>query len=585
MNVFNWMARWLASAIAVVTLAGCAVVDQYSGRAVAYNIEAEHAQEQALLLNIVRAYLQRPMQFTTVSNIVGTASASGAVGYTAPVNIPFRPAINGSSIAAIPNVLNAWTLGGSMSGGPTFTVPVLDTQEFYQGILKEIPSQLWNFYEQQGYSRSLLFNLFVERLVLKRQGCQKIDHQETCEIIIRNDVEDERERKLFQAVSEYLLFLGLTTEREKEESLLKPDPVCRFTDAQQKTLSDDKIDLKGNPADEQTLKEATNKEKRLEAAKATKGSDDEKVLKIAKEAINIIRENLDCQSKRIIEATNVNVKISGSLGGLTGQSGGATPGGAGGAASAGGDTSPSKYSLCFRPRSEAIAYVSSRYLCGMADLSQYRADEETAKLDKGIKKRLADKLKEYRKMSCPNEEEELPFVEGKAVFEVGPFFWRILDRLVPKLGRAIEETAHCYKVVLDIHLRSTEGLFRYLGAVAREESYGNNRQVIKFFEGGYHERYYDGAGGYNDPWECVEETPDISENMKKKCHPIFLLNVGANAGQTGAFLSTFYDGQFYSIQNGGTSGQVLEILKQALALSSSSKSLPQSNVVSIVGGQ
>jgi hypothetical protein len=130
MSICILMARWLGSAVAAMTLVSCAVVDQYSGRAVAYNIEAEHAQEQALLLNVVRAALRRPMQFTTVSNIVGSATATGNVGYTAPVDIPFRPAINGTSIAAIPNVLNAWSIGGSMSGGPTFTVPVLDTQEF-----------------------------------------------------------------------------------------------------------------------------------------------------------------------------------------------------------------------------------------------------------------------------------------------------------------------------------------------------------------------------------------------------------------------------------------------------------------------
>ena len=47
-----------------VGLPACAVVDEYSGRAVVYNLQAEQAQEQALLLNVVRASVRRPMQFT-----------------------------------------------------------------------------------------------------------------------------------------------------------------------------------------------------------------------------------------------------------------------------------------------------------------------------------------------------------------------------------------------------------------------------------------------------------------------------------------------------------------------------------------
>ena len=93
-------------AIAVV-LGGCAIVDQYSGRAIVYNLQAEQAQDQALLLNIVRAYLRRPMQFTTVSSITGTANASGGAQYTLPTNVPFRPTTNGASIAAFPPSIRA----------------------------------------------------------------------------------------------------------------------------------------------------------------------------------------------------------------------------------------------------------------------------------------------------------------------------------------------------------------------------------------------------------------------------------------------------------------------------------------------
>src|SRR5262245_13737381 len=101
--------------LAASAIAGCAAVDQYSGRAVSYNLEAEAALEQGLLLNVVRAVHARPMQFTSVQSISGTASASSTTSLTAPVG----PHSNLTPKTAV--------FSGTVSGGPTFTVPVLDT--------------------------------------------------------------------------------------------------------------------------------------------------------------------------------------------------------------------------------------------------------------------------------------------------------------------------------------------------------------------------------------------------------------------------------------------------------------------------
>src|SRR5262249_37866217 len=123
------------SAAALLLLAECAVVDKYADRAVDYNLQAEKTQQQNLLLNIIRAGLRRPMQLTGLTSITGTASASGTVGggYTnlhqTPVvqdlgaNIPAT--LGGISSQAIGRaVTGTGTVSGSMSGGPTFTVPV-----------------------------------------------------------------------------------------------------------------------------------------------------------------------------------------------------------------------------------------------------------------------------------------------------------------------------------------------------------------------------------------------------------------------------------------------------------------------------
>jgi hypothetical protein len=208
---------WLAVPIMCAALLGCAIVDQYSGRAIVYNLEAEQAQEQEILLNIVRAYLRRPMQFTTVSSITGTAIASASAQYALPTDVPFRPITQGATgIAAFPP-LPTWLFSGSMSGGPAFTVPVLDTQEFYQGILKAIPGQIWDLYIQAGYPRDLLFNLFIEKVVMKRRNreCPATSHLLKCEFVFQNYAGDDIQIDLFQALGDYLLALGLTTEQSK----------------------------------------------------------------------------------------------------------------------------------------------------------------------------------------------------------------------------------------------------------------------------------------------------------------------------------------------------------------------------------
>ena len=58
------------------------------------------------------------------------------------------------------NVTGNLTGNVAMGGTATFTVPVLDTQEFYQGILNPLPLQAFDYYLQQGFPPQLLFDLF-----------------------------------------------------------------------------------------------------------------------------------------------------------------------------------------------------------------------------------------------------------------------------------------------------------------------------------------------------------------------------------------------------------------------------------------
>jgi hypothetical protein len=219
-NLLRRVTRNACVVAATFGLTACAVVDQYAGRAVVYNLQAEQAQEQALLLNVVRASLRRPMQFTGLQSITGTASASGSItgGGSSTRQSPYislfglPPASSSSLLSSVV----AGNIGGSASigGGPTFSVPVLDTQEFYRGFLNPISGQALDLYFQYGYPRDVLFNIMIQKIIIKRLdgGCRVEVHTPECEMTIRNYAPEDVSLKLFQGIMGYLIRLGLSTE-------------------------------------------------------------------------------------------------------------------------------------------------------------------------------------------------------------------------------------------------------------------------------------------------------------------------------------------------------------------------------------
>jgi hypothetical protein len=509
-------------------LMGCAVVDQYSGRAVAYNVEAEQAQEQALLLNVVRAYLRRPMQFTTVSSITGAASASGGLGYTAPVNIPYRPITNGSSIAAFP-ALNTWSMSAGMSGGPTFTVPVLDTQEFYDGIMKPIQGGLLDLYTQSEYPRDLLFNLFVQKVVMTRADCvpesspdsdpkpasasrtvkpkpqRKVIHSTNeCEFVFHNYVTDELEFRLFQALGDYLLYLGLSTE--------------------------------ATPSGKDYFQDTDNKSR----------------------------------------ITGLQIKFDGAS--PFGSS--AAPGDSGSSSSGANKT----YGVCFSPRTAAIArdVPDQSYWCKNVPLKDAEKQDN------------AHQHKTSRAGAPPAETDSIGIEEAKKQETIKPSGSatgqivasdEFIDRLFriahdPTINRSNldldDDLMHFRgnpRVYLTFTLRSVETMIYYLGEIARRQlgpEYGQSAGTVFIKTVSHYEQY-------------PQDDPCVTSN--KTCAPLFVLQKNS-IPQPEEFLSIIYGPNRFAIpgpDKAGWSPGVLEIVKQQLALNSSAKSLPQSNVISVVG--
>ena len=123
------------------------------------------------------------MQFTTLSTITGSVTASGTLGggYTNQHQAPYIslfPAVTPqTATTAITRVVTGTGAGtASMSGGPTFTVPVLDTQEFYQGILGQLSPQIQVF----RIELERAFKLVHIRIAARHQLASFLRHSRLC---------------------------------------------------------------------------------------------------------------------------------------------------------------------------------------------------------------------------------------------------------------------------------------------------------------------------------------------------------------------------------------------------------------------
>jgi hypothetical protein len=117
-----------------------------------YNLAFERAQNEMFLLNIARASERMPMYFTAINALRGNLQSSVATGNIA---IPFGGGTS-SSYSAAPTA--------SYTTNPTFDVAVLDSKQFWLGILTPAPLTTFKYYWDQGWPQELLLFLFIRTI-------------------------------------------------------------------------------------------------------------------------------------------------------------------------------------------------------------------------------------------------------------------------------------------------------------------------------------------------------------------------------------------------------------------------------------
>lgn len=542
----------MAAGVVFALLAGCAIVDKYSERAIEYNLQAEKTQQQNLLLNIVRASLRRPMQFTGLTSITGTASASGTVGggYTSTHQTPAGQELGstltqmGTAIGRV--ITGTGTASGSMSGGPTFTVPVLDTQEFYSGILTPVRSDTIDNYVQQGYQRSVLFDIFVANVEVIA------DNYPACNrFTFKNDVRNELNLSQFHALADYLVVSGFTTERIVES---RPYGADVF------------VPRPRSAAEAALVMEALSK---TSAAGLEARTD---------------RQPGTTARQRPDEILHLRKR-----------------------------TSHARF--CFarvgREKPRWLGNVAETIFCGQAN----RRDRVGDNRQHGRQSRPPQSPGSSpapgqanppvpRAQPAPSclgaAAEEVEGEGGSAQFRgitLDPAFYTRIRSIQRKIGRSEPDENYFdidvfknHRVTFRFTVRSVEGILYYLGEISRQKLSPENNTAPRLAQvktrlqyGLYPMEECDAGGTKNGVFRLRERRYD--DKATYACENIFLLDKGSAPG---AFYSVFYDGENYSIPSDpdthGRSYQVLELAKQLLALHTSAKQLPQSSVISIIGG-
>lgn len=147
--------------LSFLTTSGCAIVDLYGPRVDVYNQEAEASRNRLLLLNIIRSAHGEPLQWSSLNQVLGSASASGTFGASIPI-IGRLPATGSLLYNLSPMV--------STNGGPTFTVPLLDTKEFQTGIITPVTPATIKTFVDEGYPLEAILPLVLSAIEFSPPG-------------------------------------------------------------------------------------------------------------------------------------------------------------------------------------------------------------------------------------------------------------------------------------------------------------------------------------------------------------------------------------------------------------------------------
>jgi hypothetical protein len=160
----------VAGALLAGTLSACAAVDStVAPRYDTVSRSIAQARNESILLNIVRASHDYPLSFSTVSQVIPQMTNTTTLGLPSFLMGPNPRCIPIATCLTVPSspgrdVLfgNANNLTDAVAVQTQFTLSTQETKDFYNALLRPVDLYILKFFIRQGYSRELLFWLFMD---------------------------------------------------------------------------------------------------------------------------------------------------------------------------------------------------------------------------------------------------------------------------------------------------------------------------------------------------------------------------------------------------------------------------------------
>ena len=180
-----WFRVLCAGTVIVGMLSACSAINSTVGpRYDTVSRSIASARNESILLNIVRAAHDYPLNFTIVSQANPSMTDQATLGSPQFLLGPNPRCLNlaggavGSAGAATclavpPSPVRDFIFGGQnqatnqVSVQTQFTLSTQETKEFYQALLRPVDLYVLEYFIRQGYSRELLFWLFADSVVVQ----------------------------------------------------------------------------------------------------------------------------------------------------------------------------------------------------------------------------------------------------------------------------------------------------------------------------------------------------------------------------------------------------------------------------------
>ena len=204
--------RLLLRAPLARALSGCLAFGSIDRRATTMNEGTGTAQNRAILLNLVRASHAEPLYFLAMTQLNGSATEDFRLGLP-ELTLGPRQALSqkdyilGGTSTSDANILDNSTV-------TSFQESVLNSKDFYAGLMSPLDLNDVDLLLHQGFARELIFYLVIDKATITPTPNGQ-------PVVIYNDPTDAKRFAVFQGYIREAMLHGLTT-----QSFLAPDEMA-----------------------------------------------------------------------------------------------------------------------------------------------------------------------------------------------------------------------------------------------------------------------------------------------------------------------------------------------------------------------